>query len=83
MDVVVWKDVPVRIRHKVWHVRKIGGTSRNAIINDYGDVPVARHNPQTGKWEEVVNTRGMGYGARKRQTYRSRHRDLRQTTTPL
>lgn len=67
---VIWKDVPVLIRHKAAHIRKIGGRIRRSFIVDYGDIPVARFNEVTGKIEEVVNTRGRSYAARNRLKYK-------------
>jgi len=81
--VTVWRDVPVRIRHKISHIKKIGGRIRHAITDDYGDLPVCRINPQTGVWEDVVNHRGMAYAARRRLKYRTTRKELRQNTMPL
>lgn len=67
---VIWKDIGVKLRQKVYHVKKIGGRLRFSFVDDYGDVPVARINKQTNCVEEVVNTRGRAYAARKRQAYR-------------
>jgi len=69
---IIWKDIPVIIKHKVAHVRKLGGRIRKSIIKDYGDIPVANINEVTGKFEEVVNTRGNAYAARKRLSYRKK-----------
>lgn len=38
----------------------------------YGDVPIVRRNDQTGKFEEVINTRGNGYAGRHRKKHRSK-----------
>lgn len=67
---VIWKDISVLICDKVTHVKKIGGRVYKSFIVDFGDIPVARFNDQTGKVEEVVNLRGRAYAARKRQAYR-------------
>jgi len=67
---VIWKDVPVLIKDKMVHCKKIGGKIFKSFIIDYGDIPVGRYNDQTGKWEEVENNRGKAYAARKRQKYR-------------
>ncbi len=69
---VIWKDVPVLYHGKITQVRKLGGRLRRSFIVDYGDVPVARFNEVTAKMEEVVNTRGLAYAARKRLRYRNR-----------
>jgi len=71
---IIWKDIPVRIKHKAIHVRKIGGRLRRSFIHDYGDIPVARFNSRTKKFEEVVNHRGRAYAARKRMKYRKKRR---------
>jgi hypothetical protein len=69
---VFWKDVAVPIFHKCWHIHKIGGKSHRDFTKDCGDVPVVHINEITGKWEEVVNTRGRAYAARKRLAYRKK-----------
>jgi len=69
-DIVMYVDVPVRIIHKCWHVHKIGGKVHRDFTKDYGDIPVGRFNDISGKWENVVNSRGNAYGARKRLMYR-------------
>lgn len=71
-DVVIWKDINVPIVHKMWHIRHIGGRLRKSFIKDYGDVPVVRFNPETDAFEDVVNTRGRAYAARKRLMYRKK-----------
>ena len=54
---VIWKDIPkVLVRIK--------------SILTCGDIPVARFNETTKKFEEVVNNRGRAYAARKRLAYR-------------
>ena len=73
---VFWKDVDVAIRHKCWHVHKIGGRLHRDFTNDIGDVPVAHYNEITKCWEDVVNHRGIAYGARKRQMYRARPQEI-------
>lgn len=67
---VIWKDVPVKIRTKIGHIKKIGGRFYRSFVNDFGDVPVARWNSITNKIEEVVNLRGKAYAARSRSCYR-------------
>ena len=67
---VIWTDINVPIIHKVNHVRKIGGRIRRSFIRDFGDIPVARYNEATEKFEDVVNPRGRAYAARKRRAYR-------------
>jgi len=69
-DVTIYRDVAVPIRHKCWHIHKIGGKVHRDFTNDVGDIPVARSNPDTGLWEQVVNNRGRAYAARKRLKYR-------------
>jgi len=69
---VIWQSVPVLIRDKVIHCKKIGGKLFKSFITDYGEVPIARYNMQTKKWEEVENNRGKAYAARRRQKYRRR-----------
>ncbi len=56
---VIYKDVPVIYEDK--DGRKF-----------YGDVPIVRRNDQTGKFEEVINTRGNGYAGRHRKKYRNK-----------
>lgn len=72
---VIWKDIPVRIKHKILHCKKIGGKLYKSFIMDYGDIPVGRYNEQTGQWEEVVNPRGKAYAARRREKYRRKKRN--------
>lgn len=67
---IFWKTIPVKIFVKIEHVRKVGGKTYRSFIPDYGDVPSARFNEITQKWEEVVNPRGNAYAARKRLSYR-------------
>jgi hypothetical protein len=69
---IIWKDVNVPIRHKCWHVHEIGGRLHRDFTNDYGDVPLAHYNEITKQLEDVVNTRGIAYGARNRQMYRAK-----------
>lgn len=69
---VIWKDVPVKIRIKMPHIRKIGGRVYDSFINDYGDIPVVNFNTITNKFEEVVNNRGTAYAARNRLRYRNK-----------
>lgn len=81
--ITVWKDVPVRIHHKVYHVRKIGKRGRHAFTNDFGDVPVCNYNPDTKVWEDVDNPRGIAYAARRRLKYRPSRKELRQNANSL
>jgi len=67
---VFYKSVPVIIKVKMAHIRKIGGRSYNSFILDYGDVPGIRLNVITGKGEAVVNNRGYAYACRNRLRYR-------------
>lgn len=69
---VIWKDIPVLFKDKILHCKKIGGKLYKSFIVDYGDIPIARYNEKTKKWEEVANNRGKAYAARKRQKYRGR-----------
>ena len=70
----IWRDVPVPIVVKETHVRRVGGRLRRGFVRTLGDVPVARHNGATGRFEEVVNLRGLAYGARKRLGHRRKKR---------
>lgn len=72
-DFSIWRDAPVKIKHKFYHIKKIGGKGTFSFARDYGDIPVARYNYQTGFWEQVVNHRGYAYAARKRMMYRNKH----------
>lgn len=69
---VIWTTVYVPIREKQFHITKLGGRVRNSFINTLGEIPVARYNDISKKIEEVVNTRGLAYGARRRLAYRSK-----------
>jgi len=69
---VIWQDVTVRIRHKIWHVHGVKGRLHRDFTLDYGDIPLWRFNEITNKREICVNTRGRAYGARKRQMYRTK-----------
>ena len=71
---IIWKDIPVPIFQKVVHVKRIRGRLYRSFIHDYGDVPVARFNSKTKKFEKVVNSRGKAYAARKRLKYRRKRR---------
>jgi hypothetical protein len=66
----LWRDVAVKILHKIPHIKKIGGRVRNSFVVDYGDLPIAHYNKITEKFEEVVNPRGSAYAARRRKKYR-------------
>ena len=53
---VIWSDVPVKIRERG--------------KKDWGDLPVIRFNEITQKLEAVVNTRGFGYATRRDDRFR-------------
>lgn len=73
----IWIDIPtVKIKHKVWHIHKIGKKSHRDITKDCGDLPVGCINVITNKLEEVVNNRGYGYAARRRMKYRKSKKEL-------
>lgn len=69
---IIWRDIPVKIKEKQSHIKKIGGRLYNSFIVTYGDIPVVNINEITGQMEEVVNTRGRAYAARRRLSYRSK-----------
>lgn len=71
---IIWKDIPVPIYHKVTHVKRIRGRLYRSFIPDHGDLPVIRFNEKTQKFEEVINNRGRAYAARKRLKYRKKRR---------
>lgn len=64
MDLLIWRDIAVRYRDKIIHI-KIGGKVYRRIISDFGDLPVARFNDITKKWEDVENRRGRAYAKRR------------------
>ena len=68
-NLVFYKDIPVQIRNKSWHITKIGKRPRKSFCKYFGDVPVASYNDQTKKIEEVVNLRGNAYALRNAQNY--------------
>lgn len=68
-DLVVYRDVPVVIRKKVWHTTKPGGRRRRGFCRNLGDIPVASYNSETTKFEEVVNLRGNAYALRNALKY--------------
>lgn len=72
----IYKDVPVPIEHKTWHIHKIGKTIHRDFTKDYGDVPVGSFNKITNKFEEAVNTRGLSYATRKRKMFRKNRKDI-------
>lgn len=72
---VIWKDISVKIRTKMKHIRKVGGRVYNSFIVTYGDVPMGRFNEITQKFEECVNHRGRAYAARKRECYTRHNKD--------
>jgi len=67
---VFYKDTPVIIEHKCWHIHKINGKIHKDFTKDFGDIPTGRLNKITGKFEEVVNNRGYAYATRKRKKFR-------------
>ena len=67
---IFYKTVPVKIKRKMIHIRKIGGKIYNSIITDYGEIPSVRYNEKTKKFEDVVNTRGNAYAKRNDLKYR-------------
>lgn len=73
---VIYKDTPVRIKHKVWHIHKLTNQrkGKNAghrdFCNDLGDIPAGQINEITNKFEPCINNRGYGYAARNRLKYR-------------
>jgi hypothetical protein len=69
---IIWKTVPVLFKDKITHVKKVCGKTYHSFIVDFGDVPVARINEITGMVEDVVNSRGYAYAARKRMKYRKK-----------
>lgn len=69
---VIWKDIPVLIKNKTMHIKKIGGKLFKSFIIEYGDIPVCTYNEISGQWEAVENKRGKAYAARKRQKYRGK-----------
>ncbi len=71
---IIWKDVPVRIRQKIFHIRKIGGRLYNSFIDDWGDIPVKHYNEVTNKIEDIDNPRGLAYAARKRLRHRKKYK---------
>jgi hypothetical protein len=74
-EIVVWRDTPVRVKHKTKHIKKykqnyLNGFWYTGFILDYGDLPGGRFNDITGKFEPCVNNRGYGYANRKALKYR-------------
>jgi len=67
----IYKDIAVPIVHKIWHIHDLGKRVHRDFTKDFGDVPVGRWNPETGKFEECVNLRGRAYAAR-RLKYRAK-----------
>lgn len=67
---VFWRDVPVVVRVKEQHIKKIGGRRFYSFINDYGDIPVFCFNTITQKAMEVQNFRGLAYATRKRLKFK-------------
>lgn len=68
----IYRDVPVPIRHKIWHIHKFGGILHKDFTKDFGDIPIITKNHITGLFELVVNTRGYGYACRNRKCFRKR-----------
>lgn len=58
------------IRHKIHHIKKIGGRLYYAFVDDHGDLPCGSFNDQTKMFEPVDNKRGRAYAARRRLAYR-------------
>ena len=69
-DFVMWKDVPIRIYHKIFHIHKINKKYHKDFTYDWGDIPLMRLNLITNKFEPVINTRGYGYARRRDIKYR-------------
>jgi len=72
----IWKDVPVPIIHKIWHIHKVGKRVHRDFTKDYGDVPVAYFNRITKQFEPCDNPRGNAYAARRRLAFRRTKNDL-------
>jgi len=70
--VVIWHEVSVRLLSNKPHVHKVGGKLCHRLCPDFGDLPVARFNTLSRKFEPVVNLRGRAYAARNRRCYRRR-----------
>jgi hypothetical protein len=68
----IYRDTDVPIRHKIWHIHKIGGKLHRDFTNDFGDVPVGNFNEITNCFERCINTRGNAYAARRRLSYRKK-----------
>ena len=68
-NMVIYRDVPVKIIHKCWHIHKIGKKEHRNFTADYGDIPTATYNDITKKFEEVINTRGFAYAKRNHFKY--------------
>lgn len=75
-NMVLWADVPVRIRRKMSYCRKFCGKRYFGFIDTYGELPVVNFNKITNKFEPVVNNRGIAYAARNRQMYRKKKESL-------
>lgn len=70
---VIWKTMPVMIKVKMQHLRKMGkGKLANSHIMDNGEVPVAVFNEITNLMMGVDNNRGTAYACRNRLRYRKR-----------
>ncbi|MFA5999928.1 MAG: hypothetical protein WC783_03030 [Candidatus Paceibacterota bacterium] len=76
-DVIFWRDVPVLIRDKIWHIHKIGGKHHRDFTVTYGEIPGVRFNPVTRIFEAVINYRGNAYAARRRQMYRKGYKRVK------
>lgn len=63
-SVNMWRDVPVKIRRKMWHIRGINKRLRRAFCCIYGDVPIGSYNTKTEKFELCFNSRGNAYALR-------------------
>lgn len=71
---VFWRDVPVKVRDKVWHIHKFGGKVHRNLCTGFGEIPVASFNEETNKLEPVVNSRGYGYAKRRDLKFRKTRR---------
>lgn len=73
MRMTIWHDVPVFVKHKYWHIRKIGKRPRYAFAVDFGDVPVVEIDDNC-KGVPVHNPRGRAYATRKDVKHRKGYR---------
>ena len=75
-NLVIWRDTPAIIKHKMEHIRKLGGKLFSGFILDNGDVPIGQFNSITKKFEPCVNTRGIAYATRKRLKFKKNKKAL-------